>query len=655
MSSVSYRPDIDALRGLAVLMVVLYHGEMVFPGGYVGVDVFFVISGFLITNGIARDLARGEFSLLGFWDRRIRRIQPALCVMVALTLLVGWAVMLPGDVEDLANSAYAQTAMIANVFFWRAGGYFEAPADGKPLLHTWSLAVEEQFYVLFPLLLAAMQKRFLPQRYSILLMLCVTSFAVSVYGAFNHPSATYFLLPTRAWELGMGALLSLSTNVRMLSPTPRTRELTAVAGLSLILGSGLLFNEKTVFPGTSALLPCVGASLFIVANGNGMSKAGKFLSAKPLLFVGLVSYSFYLWHWPCLAIAKYWMIEGMSWPMRLAMIIFSFVLAVFSWKYVESPFLAPRWKRTVPSRSVLLGVSLPLLGCIALAYAIRGANVPFWIPKDAIQLAMASKQYTNLQVSVDDARAGNFGPIGDRYHGAADFLLWGDSHAMSLLPCLEKLALEYRVQGLAATHSITAPLLDFTYFDDAGLDKETPVFANTVIDFVRQNGIKEVVIAGLWSAYFDASRDGTTNGEFAASLKKTIFELRSNGVRVSIMQEVPRQKTSQFPKLLARTRIMCGNVDAVGVRLTEHLARVRAVNDKIESLAGPDVDILDPSAFFFGEDGFCRIRKNDTCYFSDAQHLTAAGSFLLSDMFAPLFERIRRRHESDVRPDQIRQ
>jgi peptidoglycan/LPS O-acetylase OafA/YrhL len=281
-----YRPDIDGLRAVAVLLVVLFHARWGFTGGFVGVDVFFVISGFLITGMMLKEQQSGTFRLADFWIRRVRRIIPASLVMVVAVLVAGAFLLLPHDYETLGESAISQQFMLANVYFWRNTGYFDAPAEQRRLLHTWSLAVEEQFYLGYPILFALVQR--IPKKLTVLLLLAISavSFAVSEWGVWHHPSATFFLLPTRAWELLMGGLLCFAP------PPTRFKDwqlgLASLVGLGGIVVAGWFFSSSTPFPGRNALLPCAAAALLIYANSSRLTWIGRALAARPVVLVGLI-------------------------------------------------------------------------------------------------------------------------------------------------------------------------------------------------------------------------------------------------------------------------------------------------------------------------------------------------------------------------------
>ena len=270
ISNFRYRPEIDGLRAIAVLAVVLYHAGLGVAGGYIWVDVFFVVSGFLITSLILKDLQEGKFTLAHFWERRARRIIPAAVVIILATLIAGWFLLLPSDYAKLGKSAAWQAVFGANFHFWRATNYFAGPAEEQPLLHTWSLAVEEQFYLFFPLILFSMFRFRLFRRRGALLALFavgfVTSLAVGIYAVPRMPAAAFYLLPTRAWELLCGAIVAILPASALRRPL---REAFCWAALAAILAPCFLYTKQTPFPGHAALPPCFGTALFIWASGSG--------------------------------------------------------------------------------------------------------------------------------------------------------------------------------------------------------------------------------------------------------------------------------------------------------------------------------------------------------------------------------------------------
>jgi len=437
-----YRRDIDGLRAIAILPVVLFHsGVRQVPGGFVGVDIFFVISGYLITSLITEEIARGQFTVISFYERRVRRIFPALFTVLALSVIAATLLFLPEDFRPFARSLAATALFFSNMYFYTDSNYFAALPDTKPLLHTWSLAVEEQFYIVFPLLLiiafAWCGRRWI----GLLLVIFILSLITSMWMSATHPGAAFYFAPMRAWELMLGALVAASTLPTIKSQ--HLRELFALAGLALIAWAVFGFTSTTPFPGWRALVPCAGAALLIYAGeDDGSSAVGRMLSWQPVIFVGLISYSLYLWHWPLLVFARYWNIDPLTAPQVVAVIVASFVLATLTWKLVEQPF---RLKVTpVARRPLFFGAAT------ATAAAVVFSIVGVWshgFPGRFSPLVVAVAKQAETPGSDEQLRNCIDRPAAQACdYGAsvkASYAVWGDSHASALLPAIGRLAKRY--------------------------------------------------------------------------------------------------------------------------------------------------------------------------------------------------------------------
>lgn len=341
-----YRPDIDGLRAVAIVPVLLFHlGIPYFTGGYVGVDVFYVISGYLITLLIYREVLTGTFTFGNFYERRMRRLFPALFVVLAITSVFAGVLFLPADVISYSKGLIATSGFAANVLFWKNSGYFARPAEMNPLLHVWSLSVEEQFYIFFPAFLLVCQ-RFAPRRVvGLLAVVAISSFVASVLLIARFPDAVFYLPVFRAWELFAGALLALGLVPPINSQA--LRELVAVIALAMILWAVYHFTKNTTFPGMSALLPVLGTAALIHVGGSGGTRLNNLLANRQLVLLGLISYSLYLWHWPLIVLSKYYLIRPLEAADKLLIIAASVALAVLTWRFVEQPFRGRHgiWKR----------------------------------------------------------------------------------------------------------------------------------------------------------------------------------------------------------------------------------------------------------------------------------------------------------------------
>jgi peptidoglycan/LPS O-acetylase OafA/YrhL len=439
VSHTEHRRDIDGLRAVAVLPVVAYHvGIHAVPGGFIGVDIFFVISGFLITQVLIQDIHGDRFSLIRFYERRVRRILPALLAVLLLTFIVCARYSLPSELIDFSKSLIAAAASVSNIYFWRSGGYFAAPALTKPLLHTWSLAVEEQFYIFWPLLLWFGLRLFKRHLLAATIVIIVVSLAVSAVGAFTSPESTFYLVHTRAWELLLGGVLPLGAFARPIGPV--WRNALAIAGLAVIIASVLAINSDMPFPGLLALPPCLGAFLIILAGRDGASFAGRVLSWKPITFIGIISYSLYLWHWPLTVFQKNYallMTGGSDKSQKLVIIAWSLALASLSWKFIEQPFRVGSWRPSRPALFRYAGVGTGLMIVLgAIAWSAGGFPARY----TAQQLKIASyldydagAMFRSGSCFIADNRSETFKPECLALDGSrSNYLLLGDSHAAEL-------------------------------------------------------------------------------------------------------------------------------------------------------------------------------------------------------------------------------
>jgi peptidoglycan/LPS O-acetylase OafA/YrhL len=351
--------------------VLAFHlGMLKTPGGFIGVDVFFVISGYLISYIVFSEVANSRFSIISFYERRIRRIFPALFAMLAAFTVFAIIYLLPKELSTYGVSLLATTGSVANFYFWLHSGYFNSP-ESNPLLHTWSLGVEEQFYIVFPLFLIVI-RRFFPQRLqTAVVVLFFLSLAASAWVVVYHPITAFYMLYTRAWELLMGTALSLGMFPRLRGLI--SRNAATLIGISLIAYADVYFSKTTLFPGLSALVPCVGAALIIGAGESGSSVVGSILAWKPIVFIGLISYSLYLWHWPVVVVQGL----GVFGPMQHGLVaIASLILGTLSWRFVERPFRSGKLRLTgrplFITAAAVMAVSAVVATSLILTSGIKG-------------------------------------------------------------------------------------------------------------------------------------------------------------------------------------------------------------------------------------------------------------------------------------------
>lgn len=446
-----HRREIDGLRTIAVLPVILSHAKFgLVPGGYLGVDIFFVISGFLITMMLVADMETGRFSLLQFYERRARRILPALTLVVAVTSLVAWFWLLPTDLQKYSASVVAVALFASNFFFWQTDNYFAPTADLAPMLHTWSLAVEEQFYLLFPLVLLAYWRFAKGWVWQGMLLMALASLVLSQWASAHYASANFYLAPTRVWELLAGSLAAWL----MLHRPPPVSDLAAGTGLVMILGAMLSYGSETPIPSLMALVPVGGAVLVLVFGRKGTMVA-RFLSLAPMVWIGLISYSAYLWHQPVFALARIKLLDRPSGPMMMALVILSLVLAALSWGLVEQPFRGSAGQRRFSRRTIfgLSGASLVAMVGFGLAGTLSDGAEGRLNPAALAQKAALAAGFDGMQAAIRSGtctftergpyqRLGPFlenwdcrGQGNDRLT-ATGIAIYGDSHAADIAGAL---------------------------------------------------------------------------------------------------------------------------------------------------------------------------------------------------------------------------
>ncbi|MDP3856904.1 MAG: acyltransferase family protein [Stagnimonas sp.] len=495
---IQHRPDIDGLRAVAVGLVLLFHVGAPVHGGFVGVDVFFVISGYLITSIIHGELAQGRFSLLRFYQRRARRILPALlAVLLATTLAAGW-LLLPDAYRDFGGSLAATALFASNFYFWSQSDYFSTAAESLPLLHTWSLAIEEQFYLLLPLLLMALHRRGLAQLRWLIATLALGSLLLGEWQLRHSADDAFYLLPARSWELLLGSLLALDAFSK---PGSRLlRELLGAGGLAMILYAGFGYSERTAFPGFAALLPCVGAALVIHSQGGGTTVAARLLSLRPVVFVGLISYSLYLWHWPLIVLYKQGLLGDFLKFQKLGLLAVSVILATLSWRYVERPFRRPpppgsRASRQVLAAALVLGLAATTGGALLW---LRG--LPQRFPTEVLDIAAFERQRSLFRDGQCFLSQTSSAAALDRKHclaRAADrpnLLLLGDSHAAQYWIGLDDMLKTAQVQQTTA--SGCRPGLPLT-----GAERCTRMMAEVLRDFVPNTKPDAILLAARWKAW----------------------------------------------------------------------------------------------------------------------------------------------------------
>nr|MEC6697794.1 acyltransferase family protein [Sphingobium sp. SJ10-10] len=654
-SASAYRRDIDGLRALAVLPVLFYHVRLwPFSGGFVGVDIFFVISGYLIASIIARELAEGRFSLTAFYARRIRRIFPALFATIAVTIVAGSQILLPLDYRALGMSATATVLFASNLYFARHSGYFGSAAEEAPLLHTWSLAVEEQFYILFPLLMlcafwAGGRTRLL------LAAMALLSFGVALLLVDRAPVLAFYLPFPRAWEFLAGALLATG-----LLPPLRSgwaAQLCALAGIVLIGWAVFGFSGGTAFPGLNALYPVLGAMLILHA-GQGGSAVGRMLGGALPVAIGRISYSLYLWHWPIVVFWTY-RTDG-DWGLReqVLIVLLSLLVAALSWRFIEEPFRRAHYFTI--GRAFAFAGAMVVAGCGAGALLYLSGGLPARVAPSVAALDAASRSMAYLPERCSGmaaVRHRTLCAVGAHNGTAPSFLLWGDSHAHALKPAFDQAGDALGLSGRIASYPACPTLLGLDRLDQPP-SHDCSAFNAQVLAMLRDNPtIHTVFLVSRWGLCANGRRpEGGTpcylgrdeNDDkslsqdallFRSGLKETVGTLTAMGERVILVAPIPEFRRN-VPESLARAELYSEPAQLVLSR-ADYLRRQRQVFGVFDEMQRRfAVGIIYPHHLLC-RSGQCATMAHGVPLYSDDDHLSRQGSLLLSGMIYAAMRPIR--------------
>jgi peptidoglycan/LPS O-acetylase OafA/YrhL len=621
----NYRADIDGLRALAVLMVVFYHAGFDFiPGGFVGVDVFFVISGYLITGIILREQDEGRFSFSSFYVRRMKRILPAFYVVGFSTVFVGYFLLLPSDYVSLANSFFAASTFTANIYFWlESGGYFSSSADEMPLLHTWSLSVEEQFYFLWPLFFMFLCTFFSKRAISLITgALIIISFfvaeALSRQLSVLVSSASYFLLPTKAGELLLGSLLAF---------LPATQKncnrliinFLAIVGLFAVILPAFLLDRSSIFPGFYSFIPCIGTALLIFTGGYHQTVLHQLLCWRPVVFIGLISYSLYLWHWPLVAYAKYLQFEFTA-VLGIFIVVLSIFVSYLSWRYVEQPT-----RHGIGFAKTLLRYFVfPFVVCGLVFFIINQTD-------GGAQRLADNGEYLEVKRAIRGASLDNgwchdndsdfYGCLLGETESETRALLWGDSHGGAYSPFVDILARELNISVVPLTYSSCTPFI-----------KELGNGAN--IDLCRNARAyaKKSLSDEKYDLIFLVARMDSILKSFRLSIEdyfEAIEFASGHAQKVIVLAQAPVFEANSAS--IALRRSFLGDKMGVTQHVEESSEWVDIANTRLVEFtdAFDNVDVININNFLKVNERYMPIRSEILLY-SDTNHLNILGAQFLA-------------------------
>lgn len=662
-----YRADIDGLRCIAVMSVIFYHFQIfAVSGGYVGVDVFFVISGFLIGRSVIDDIGHGRFSLVAFYERRIRRLYPAFFVVVLATIPVLYWIMLPLDLRSAGRSIVASVAYISNITFYKEAGYFDSAAIEKPFLHTWSLSLEEQFYVVFPIAASIVALLKVKWRVVILTLAFIISIVAAELWLSRDQPLVFFMLPFRAWELLLGVITSLLIDRFPARTSAVGNDVLGVIGVVLIVVSAVIYTDHTRFPGLAALVPCLGAALLIFSGAHTPAIANRGLASRIPRSVGLISYSLYLWHWPIFVLTSYYINGEIGIGLRLAMLAVVFMLAYLSWRYIEQPF---RDRRRFGRKTIFLlaGLCSAILATVGYIFYRTDGMLDRFDGKDRPLVIAASDFLQHGGTCFDGANPEYPGlpycKLGVQ-SAPPTFLVWGDSHGRAYRDGIHEAAERLGRGGLLVWSGGCPPVADLgkrEIFDPPGGDAACTAANHRLHELIDQTpSLRSVILIGRWSYYLTGrglgldsanqitlfDRDGVAPTSdvgrvrlFDEQFLANVRFMRSRGLNVFVLEqtpEVPYNKAASFARSYIAGKITVPDIIARStVPESEVKERQRQFTSLSSALArSGDVTVI-PTHDYFCHGGRCSAWIGDAPALFDNNHVTVATSKKMQDRFLP--------------------
>lgn len=636
----NYRPEIDGLRALAVLPVIFFHAGFSWSkGGFIGVDIFFVISGYLITNIIISEMYEGKFSLLKFYERRSRRILPALFFVMLLSIPFAWYFLPPGSMKDFGQSLSAVSIFSSNFLFWLESDYFAAEAELKPLLHTWSLAIEEQFYILFPILLILIWSFDIKWKIVILGIIFFISLGISHYGAQNFSSANFYLLPSRAWELLLGVFVAIILKHRGHLKSHLSNQTLSLFGLLMISYSIIVFNEDTPFPSLHTLIPTIGTAILIYSAVPN-TLANNFLRIRVIVGMGLISYSTYLWHQPIFSFARYALLGDVSNLFLLCLCIISIVLAYLSWKYVEAPF---RNKGNFSQKQIF---SFSICGIILFFIVGASIHINRGFPErvgfnDELLSSFDMPKEENCFQTPYNHIEKEWGCYLGEKKDDLDFIVYGDSHALALKNVIDDLAKELNVKVFFTGSSACPPLLGIHPKSEKEIQEKNNCFLlnKRVSKFAVKESIKGIILSARWSYYTSEGYKGndskylsmSSTGPFSLDKSIVAFEeginntidfYKKNNISIHILSQPPHQKylpRSAYVKLLRGSSIELLSVPKAEFEELEFFTN-HVFKKKSNEIIFHDLKNV------FCNDNTCPLGSKNQSYYFDEDHLSSVGA-----------------------------
>jgi len=648
MIKTNYRADIDGLRAFAIIPVLLFHaGFSLFPGGYIGVDIFFVISGFLISSILIKEINKNTFSFSNFYKRRIRRLAPPLFVMYICVIIAFSSIYPTFLFDDLIYSITTSMLFVSNIFFWKQGGYFANELELQPLLHTWSLSVEEQFYVFFPFFLLLMSKfiNSTAKKIALLILVILTSLLLAIYMAPPRGSfASFYLLPTRIYELGLGALVAM---VLTASPKMKIREFKYLKELGLLLTiiPIFLYDDRTPFPSYYALLPVIG-SCFVIISAKEQGIAYRILTFKPIIYIGLISYSLYLWHWPVIVFNN-WVLADINEGLRaIISIILSLTLGSLSFHFVEAPFRkGHRFNDSALLKLFTIGSGSIFALCAGLLIIGNGSLVDPEKKRETAYNIAIEKEPTRKECTDKIRNSNKFSVCtlaSTKVTPVKKIFIWGDSHASALMPAFSHVS-EDNLVNFAVTTGCP-PLIGVKRTD---LYQSCPQVNRMVLKHILESDYDLIVLSAAFNNYLNRGLLGLidstyqrdvlqTKAAFITGLTKTLENFEVNSIDFIIIAQPPHFEEN-VPLSYLRQSILQGYYDKKPMPVSIYNEQKEIFYNLIPKQW--ESHIVDVSPLFCSENT-CRISsENNELLYKDKHHISNYQAMSMSQIIHILVEK----------------
>ncbi len=645
--SLKYRPEIDGLRAIAVLSVILFHLQVAgFAGGFIGVDVFFVISGYLITGIILQDYNAGRFTFADFYKRRIRRIIPLTIVVYAFTLLVSYWLFFSEQYKSINHILKSSLVFVSNFLFLRKPGYFDPSTQENPLLHTWSLSVEEQFYIFFPLVIYLLL-RYTKNGYKYgLVAIAVFSFIANIIVSAHNPQKAFYWPHTRAWQLMCGAILA----TRLIKSTAKIwlNNAISIAGVLMIAACVLLFKESVLYPGWYALLPVAGSCCIIYGAVSG-TLTHNMIASRPIVFIGKISYSLYMWHWPFWVFVSFLAIGPLGATQKLLLMITTLIVSYASYKLIEQPF---RSAKAASNKFTVWGIigSVVLLMFLALFFINNhdGIGKEEWKVYKQDLFSNGDKLWEDLNRLESENKKNDFKKIQacslGRIDATASFILLGDSYARALAPGMDTVAKQKNLAGVVLSASLCPPI------SNVRLKAETsnlqPFMENSMLYIRDHPEVKTVILSARWIAYYEVPKRiermlvpvGSNNANALQKdllwygLRQTLEQLKTLKKTVIIVAPIPELKAT-VTEMLVVQKIFGTPRQVCSPNKAEFLEKNKQMIAELQEIAGDYNAILVWAGdSFYGDSPYMQV---DRAVYRDKNHLSEKASYIEAGYIAP--------------------